>query len=110
MSLTGVYCSAKSRCEDPEDPAYLNYGARGIRFLFPSKTAMLAELGVHPGKGYSLDRPNPWGNYESGNVQWATQGQQELHKRCVILELRRLWPEDQVPPDFLKELFSFIPE
>lgn len=36
----------------------------------------LDHVGQRPGKGYSLDRINCNGNYEPGNVRWASQSEQ----------------------------------
>lgn len=36
--LTAIVWAAKDRCENPENPAYVNYGGRGIRFEFRSTT------------------------------------------------------------------------
>jgi hypothetical protein len=73
------------RCHDPRSDAYENYGGRGV-YVHPewrySFEAFYAYVGQRPGPGYSLDRwPNPEGNYEPGNVRWATQPQQCRNRR-----------------------------
>ena len=85
------------RCTDPNDPAYYNYGGRGIeiceRWLDPWLFAedIYREIGPRPegvnknGRAlYSLDRwPDNDGNYEPGNVRWGTQSEQVMNQRKV---------------------------
>jgi hypothetical protein len=66
----------------------INYGARGIRFLFTSFEEFFAELGPRPegkdanGKALcSLDRKNNDGHYQPGNVRWATASEQRSNQR-----------------------------
>jgi hypothetical protein len=49
----------------------------------------LRDVGERPGPGYSLDRyPDNNGNYEPGNVRWATKKEQQRNMRSnVILTL-----------------------
>lgn len=75
-----------SRCYNPLSPHFDRYGGRGIavcdrwRFGENSLTGFecfFADIGPKPDKSYSVDRfPDPDGNYEPGNVRWATQTQQ----------------------------------
>lgn len=69
-----------SRCSNPENANYPNYGARGIRVCERWKgsfEAFLADVGRRPSAGHSLDRyPEGSGNYEPGNVRWATSSEQ----------------------------------
>jgi len=76
------YQAAKQRCSAPPTSChYKNYSARGVQFLFASFEAFLAELGLRP-EGKSLDRyPNNEGNYEPGNVRWATSDEQNKNKK-----------------------------
>lgn len=83
-----AYCGARSRCNNPDDKSYTDYGGRGIEFRFESFEQFLAELGPRPvafdakGKSlYSLDRKNNDGNYEPGNVHWANRSQQNSNQR-----------------------------
>lgn len=77
------YSAAKERCSNPHNHNYPRYGAVGVRFLFKSFEDFLAELGPRP-KGTTCDRwPNPAGNYEPGNVRWATPIQQRHNRRVA---------------------------
>ena len=49
---------------------------RGIQCLITSTEELLAILGPKPGPGFSVDRIDVNGNYEAGNIRWATQKQQ----------------------------------
>jgi hypothetical protein len=75
-----AYCSAKSRCINIDD---LDYGGRGILFLFNSFEEWFAELGIKPAPkaSYSVDRINNDGPYAVGNVRWATRSQQNKNRR-----------------------------
>jgi hypothetical protein len=68
-----------ARCEDPKDPRYSRYGGRGITVCDRWRTsfeAFLADLGRRPTAGHSVDRKDNDGNYEPGNVRWATREEQ----------------------------------
>jgi hypothetical protein len=78
------------RCTNPNRAEYKNYGGRGIsvcdRWL-KSFDAYLADVGFCPGKDLSLDRINNDGNYETGNVRWATRKQQMQNSRRKPINL-----------------------
>ena len=76
-----IWRSAKDRCTNPNDKRFHDYGGRGIKFLFDDFEKFLAHIGPKPGKEYSLDRINNCGNYEPGNVRWATIKIQSRNKR-----------------------------
>ena len=73
------------RCENPQDHFYYRYGGRGITVcerwhdvkLFIADIESL--LGFRP-PGMTLDRKDNDGNYEPGNVRWATNGEQQLNR------------------------------
>ena len=84
-----AYNTAQQRCENPKCKNFKDYGARGIKFLFRSFEEFYASVGPRPsGKTasgfalFSLDRwPNNDGNYEPGNVRWATATEQAHNRR-----------------------------
>lgn len=83
-----VWAAMKYRCHNPNDKAYRFYGARGIsvcdrwRDDFVTFAADIAtEIGERPSKKHSIDRINNNGNYEPGNVRWATQLEQTSNTR-----------------------------
>lgn len=73
------------RCKNKNNPGYKNYGAQGImvceRWL--DYKNFKADMGERPA-GKTLDRINPFGNYEPLNCQWATTLQQGRNKKKTI--------------------------
>jgi hypothetical protein len=80
-----AYYSAKGRCNNVKDESYPDYGGRGIKFNFVSFEEFLRELGLRPSSNHSLDRINNDGNYEIGNVRWATAKEQLYNRRPYVL-------------------------
>lgn len=79
-------CSAmKQRCENPNDKAYKNYGARGIQFQFQSVSdAIRYVLEYLPHPTYlnlDLDRMDNDGHYAPGNLRLVTRGENLSNKR-----------------------------
>jgi hypothetical protein len=108
----------KTRCKNPKDPAYEYYGGRGIRVApeFESFESFLNIVGPKPGPEYSLDRyPDNNGNYEPGNVRWATKQQQARNMRSNRLatfngKTQRilLWKANPEPMFILKHITSHV--
>lgn len=102
------YCwaGAIGRCYNINNPKYPDYGGRGITMCERWRTSFanfLADVGPRP-KGLSLDRfPNNDGNYEPGNVRWATPKEQSANRRTKRLE-------NFSDVDFYSELFRRTPE
>lgn len=76
------------RCTNAKNPAYKNYGARGVKVCAQWRRSFqqfLADVGPRPSNLYSIDRYPDWtGNYEPGNVRWATREQQARNKRVTV--------------------------
>lgn len=82
------WCSMRRRCR--EKPHYVKRGitvcARWESFAF-----FLEDVGRAPSEAHTLDRfPNPAGNYEPGNVRWATMLEQR-HNRAPGAKVGRPW-------------------
>lgn len=90
-----VWAGMKNRCHNPNQPHYHRYGGRGIRVCDEwrnSFEAFYRDMGDPPkdGQRWTLDRMDVNGNYEPGNVRWATYAQQNdpTNKR------RKFFPEE----------------
>lgn len=89
--------AAKQRCENPKDAGYSNYGARGIRFDFPSVTAaglyLINKFGV-PERTMEIDRIDDNGNYAPENLRFVTHAENNLNKRTTVLTqfVQSYWP------------------
>lgn len=76
----------KQRCANSKSRSYQWYGARGIKVCdewkndFMSFYNHVSKLPHFGEDGYSLDRINNDGNYEPGNVRWAT-AKEQIHNR-----------------------------
>lgn len=67
-----------ARCNEPADPAYDKYGAKGIKVCerWHDFELFYADMSPRP-DGKTLDRwPDGKGNYEPSNVRWATPDEQ----------------------------------
>lgn len=67
------------RCRYPSMDNYNRYGGRGItvcQLWQDSFEAFFEEVGIAPSEQHSIDRIDNDGNYEPGNVRWATNSEQ----------------------------------
>lgn len=79
-----IWSKMRSRCHNPSDKLYRYYGARGISVCKKWRNnyaEFVKDIGERPCKSLSLDRINNNGNYEPGNVRWATRDEQATNKR-----------------------------
>jgi hypothetical protein len=75
-----------SRCHDSNFPGYEDYGAKGIQVADEWRgeegfDRFVTYVGAKPTRRHSIDRyPNRHGNYQPGNVRWATAVEQAHNK------------------------------
>lgn len=77
------------RCENKNIKHYDRYGGRGIKVCDEWRqdfTKFLEHVGPRPSQRHSIDRINNDGDYEPGNVRWATMKMQARNtKRSVVV-------------------------
>lgn len=108
--LYKTWLGIKTRCYNPHDLNYASYGGRGIKIADEWKNDAQAfvrwieeNLGSRPSSQHSLDRyPNNDGNYEPGNLRWATPQEQAEnksgpnHRKIIALETKIIEQEKQI--------------
>jgi len=72
-----------TRCRNPNATAYEYYGGRGIKVCerWHDFACFFADMGMPPTQDSELDRINNDGDYEPGNVRWATSTMQIRNQR-----------------------------
>lgn len=81
-----TYLAMHQRCENPNASGFQHYGGRGIVVCqrwsgFDGFKNFIADMGFRPSREHSLDRIDVDGNYEPGNVRWATVKVQANNRR-----------------------------
>lgn len=79
------WVSMISRCENPNEPGFEKYGAKGINVCQAWRASFEAFRDWALANGYradlTIDRfPNNAGNYEPGNCRWATYTEQNRNQ------------------------------
>lgn len=85
-SVYGVWCSMISRCCDPGNPAYKNYGGRGITVCekWGWFSGFYADMGNRP-VGSTLERVDNDKGYSKENCVWADRKTQGRNKRNNVM-------------------------
>ena len=89
-SSYGCWHQMITRCENPNNRNYQYYGGRGIKVCERWRNSFkdfAVDMGERPSRGHTLDRIENNGNYEPGNVRWATSGEQSKNKRNVVVTI-----------------------
>ncbi len=98
-----AWTAMKYRCSYKNHPLYKNYGGRGITVCkeFDSFDVFLDHIGLAPSQKHGINRMNNDGNYEIGNVRWATKKEQTCNRRSkvsrdIFIKDIKLYPNDLV--------------
>lgn len=81
--LFGLWKRMRQRCRDAGCDDFKDYGGRGIKVCarWDDFAAFLKDMGPRPTPKHTLDRKDNDGDYEPGNVRWATPLEQARHTR-----------------------------
>lgn len=85
-----IWIGMRERCSNPRHASYENYGAKGISVHpdFNCFAKFFAHVGERPTPAHTIERIRTSGNYEPGNVCWATYKEQSLtNSRTVLVEI-----------------------
>lgn len=89
------------RCNDPRHKTYQGYGAKGIKCCPQWQTdfaQFIADVGKRPSMEHTLDRRDPFGNYEPDNVKWSTKKEQARNKKKSLFLPHPLEPAKGLIP------------
>ncbi len=115
--LYRTWRGALTRCHNPNDPHYPDYGLRGIEVAAEWRDDfeafrdwILENLGERP-VAHSLDRIDNDRGYEPGNLRWATSSTQNSNRRSIkmaeVEELRAqaaIWRDRAIQLGWTDEL------
>jgi len=79
-----AWINMRSRCFNPKNAQFADYGGRGVTVCArwqESFADFLSDVGLRPSSAHSIDRADVNGNYEPGNVRWATRVEQNRNRR-----------------------------
>lgn len=82
--LHNIWITMRARCNKPNNTGWEKYGAKGIRVCDEWNNSFEPFRDWALQNGYSdkltLDRIDPYGNYEPSNCRWATQKEQQNNR------------------------------
>lgn len=77
-----VWRAMRARCNNPNDPAYANYGGRGIKVCerWDDFALFVLDMGPRP-KGHQIDRTDNEKGYSPENCRWVLPKENLNNKR-----------------------------
>lgn len=104
--LYGTWLGMVSRCHNSKHKGFSRYGARGISVCQSWRESLpcFAEyVGPRP-SGRTLDRIDNDGNYEPGNVRWATYAEQRANSSSAPLRYLTFGGRTQLMTEWAREI------
>lgn len=79
-----IWADMKSRCNNPKDTSWSNYGGRGIRVCdrWHKFEEFYKDMGPTYEEGLTIERNDNGGNYCKENCCWITKNQQKRNTRA----------------------------
>lgn len=97
-----TFQNMKARCYNPKHATYELYGGAGVRVFFGwigrgGFAEFVNDVGLRPGRAYSLDRIDSAKGYEPGNVRWVTKTENYARpghaRNCCRNEVEAIGPD-----------------